>query len=203
MTVIPHAQRPNVQQVASTNPGVVIEGSNAYGRKGFRVTIPATTKVTIAVRMAGAEDPPSLMAWTEPGVERLTTAAGIDPNLVDPLELVAKLDALRNGQAQGGEVDLHVRGPAREFDGVVASGQEARRVRAIIGPDMAIVTPGVRLASDAPGDQARIATPAAAIADGADYLVVGRPITKAVNPEAATEAFLSAVTDALRSAAPR
>jgi orotidine-5'-phosphate decarboxylase len=88
-------------------------------------------------------------------------------------------------------------------DGVVVSGLEARRVRAIVGPEMAIVTPGVRLAGDAPGDQARIATPAAAIADGADYLVVGRPITGAVNPEAASEAFVSAVAEALRAAAPR
>ena len=88
-------------------------------------------------------------------------------------------------------------------DGVVASGREARRVRAIVGPGMAIVTPGVRLAGDAPGDQARIATPAAAIADGADYLVVGRPITEAANPEAATEAFVSAVAEAVRCAAPR
>jgi orotidine-5'-phosphate decarboxylase len=88
-------------------------------------------------------------------------------------------------------------------DGVVASGQEARRVRAIVGPEIAIVTPGVRLAGDAPGDQARITTPAAAIADGADYLVVGRPITEAVDPEAAAEAFISAVAEALRGAAPR
>ena len=88
-------------------------------------------------------------------------------------------------------------------DGVVVSGLEARRVRAIVGPEMAIVTPGVRLAGDAPGDQARIATPAAAIADGADYLVVGRPITEAANPEAATEAFVSAVAEAVRGAAPR
>jgi orotidine-5'-phosphate decarboxylase len=87
-------------------------------------------------------------------------------------------------------------------DGVVVPGQEARRVRAVVGPDMAIVTPGVRLAGDAPGDQARIATPAVAIADGADYLVVGRPITEAVNPEAAAEAFVSAVAEAMCARAP-
>jgi len=66
--IIPASQRPSIQQVASANPGVVIEASNAYGRKGYRVTIPASTKVTIAVRAAGAETPPSLLAWTEPAL---------------------------------------------------------------------------------------------------------------------------------------
>jgi orotidine-5'-phosphate decarboxylase len=84
-------------------------------------------------------------------------------------------------------------------DGVVVSGREARGVRAIVGPQMAIVTPGVRLAGDAPGDQSRVTTPAAAIAEGADYLVVGRPITAAADPEAATEAFVHAMTEALRN----
>ena len=62
-------------------------------------------------------------------------------------------------------------------EGVVASGQEAARVRAVVGPHMAIVTPGIRLPGEAAGDQARVATPEQAIAAGADYLVVGRPIT--------------------------
>jgi diguanylate cyclase (GGDEF)-like protein/PAS domain S-box-containing protein len=66
--IVPRSQRPTILQVASANPGVVIEGSNAYGRKGYRVTVPATAKVTVAVRMAGAESPPSLLAWTEPAL---------------------------------------------------------------------------------------------------------------------------------------
>jgi diguanylate cyclase (GGDEF)-like protein/PAS domain S-box-containing protein len=68
MTMIPNPRRPYIDQMASTNPGVVIEGSNAYGRKGFQVTVPPTTKVTIAVRVEGAEDPPSLLAWTGPAL---------------------------------------------------------------------------------------------------------------------------------------
>ena len=59
-------------------------------------------------------------------------------------------------------------------DGVVASGHEAARVRAIVGPHLAIVTPGIRLAGGEAGDQARVATPEQAIAAGADYIVVGR-----------------------------
>jgi orotidine-5'-phosphate decarboxylase len=84
-------------------------------------------------------------------------------------------------------------------DGVVASGREARRLRAIVGPDMAVVTPGIRLPNDDAGDQARITTPKAAIAAGADYLVVGRPITASADPRAAVEAFLAAMAEALPS----
>ncbi|HUO99450.1 MAG TPA: GGDEF domain-containing protein [Rhizomicrobium sp.] len=67
-SIIPRPLRPTIEQVASTNPGVVIESSNAYGRKGYRITIPATARVSVAVRVAGAEAPPSLLAWTEPAL---------------------------------------------------------------------------------------------------------------------------------------
>jgi orotidine-5'-phosphate decarboxylase len=80
-------------------------------------------------------------------------------------------------------------------EGVVSSGREARRVRAVVGPHMAIVTPGVRLAGGEPGDQARVTTPQAAMAEGADYLVVGRPITAAPDPAAAVQAFLRAMDE--------
>jgi orotidine-5'-phosphate decarboxylase len=82
-------------------------------------------------------------------------------------------------------------------DGVVASGLEAAQVREVVGPGIAIVTPGVRLASDAAGDQARVATPQTAIAAGADYIVVGRPIVQAPDPAAAAESFVQAIEEAL------
>jgi orotidine-5'-phosphate decarboxylase len=78
-------------------------------------------------------------------------------------------------------------------DGVVASGQEAGRVRAVVGPHMAIVTPGIRLPGDTAGDQARIATPEQAIAAGADYLVVGRPITAADDPARTADLFVRSI----------
>lgn len=82
-------------------------------------------------------------------------------------------------------------------DGVVASGLEAARVRDVVGPGIAIVTPGIRLAGGAGGDQRRVATPETAIAAGADYLVVGRPVTEASDPRQAVEAFVQSIEEAL------
>ena len=76
-------------------------------------------------------------------------------------------------------------------DGIVCSPQEAAEMRALLGPDALIVTPGVRPAGADVGDQKRIATPAKAIADGASKLVIGRPITAAADPVAAFEAIVS------------
>ncbi|RBP17238.1 orotidine-5'-phosphate decarboxylase [Roseiarcus fermentans] len=69
--------------------------------------------------------------------------------------------------------------------GLVASAAEAGPVREALGPDMILVTPGIRPAGGDVGDQKRVATPGRAIRDGADYLVVGRPIVQAADPRAA------------------
>ena len=75
-------------------------------------------------------------------------------------------------------------------DGVVVSPHEVALVREACGSDFLIVTPGIRPAGAALGDQARAATPAAALAAGADYVVVGRPITGAADPAAAADAIV-------------
>jgi orotidine-5'-phosphate decarboxylase len=74
---------------------------------------------------------------------------------------------------------------ARGLDGVVASPREIETVRDACGSDFVILTPGIRSASDAAGDQKRTLTPGEAIRAGADYIVVGRPITGADDPRAA------------------
>jgi orotidine-5'-phosphate decarboxylase len=79
-------------------------------------------------------------------------------------------------------------------DGVVASPQEVAPVREACGRDFLIVTPGIRPAGSARGDQARTATPAAAVAAGADYIVVGRPILEAPDPAAAADAIVRELT---------
>ena len=77
------------------------------------------------------------------------------------------------------------------MDGVVASPQEAKMIKAVCGEDFLIVTPGVRPYNAEVNDQSRIATPKMALLDGATHLVVGRPITKANNPKEAAEAILA------------
>ena len=68
------------------------------------------------------------------------------------------------------------------LDGVVCSAQEARYLRQHVNPDFKLVTPGIRMENDAKDDQKRITTPEAAIHNGADFLVIGRPITQAQDP---------------------
>jgi orotidine-5'-phosphate decarboxylase len=78
-------------------------------------------------------------------------------------------------------------------DGLVCSPEEAATVRPIAGAGMVLVTPGIRPAGAAAGDQKRIMTPAAAIAAGADYLVVGRPIVAASDPRAAADSIVAEI----------
>jgi orotidine-5'-phosphate decarboxylase len=82
------------------------------------------------------------------------------------------------------------------IDGVIASGQEAAAIRAKTGPNFLIVTPGIRLPGGDKGDQTRITTPEEALRDGANHLVVGRPINAAKDPKAAAEAFLARIAEA-------
>jgi len=82
-------------------------------------------------------------------------------------------------------------------DGLVCSPEEAASLRKIVGHQMVLVTPGIRPAGTASGDQKRIMTPARAIAAGADYLVVGRPILEASDPKAAAEAIQAEIKQAL------
>jgi orotidine-5'-phosphate decarboxylase len=81
-------------------------------------------------------------------------------------------------------------------DGLVCSPEEAASLREIVGHQMHLVTPGIRPAGSATDDQKRIMTPSQAIAAGADYLVVGRPITGAADPKAAAEAIVAEITQA-------
>lgn len=97
---------------------------------------------------------------------------------------------------QGNLPDLVAERATRAFeagaDGVIASPQEAAMIRALpTASDRLIVTPGVRPTGTSLGDQKRVATPAEAIAEGADHIVVGRPVWAAPNPVAATQAILA------------
>jgi orotidine-5'-phosphate decarboxylase len=101
---------------------------------------------------------------------------------------VAELAALRAQQAR----DLGV-------NGLVCSPEEVANLRRITGQGMALVTPGIRPVGSAAGDQKRFTTPAKAIAGGADYLVVGRPIVDAPDPKAAADAIVAEIEQASRT----
>lgn len=80
------------------------------------------------------------------------------------------------------------------LDGVVCSSQEVRRLRKILGDNFLLVTPGIRPASTDAGDQKRVMTPGAAIGEGSDYLVIGRPITRSPEPLQALDAIIEEIS---------
>ena len=91
-------------------------------------------------------------------------------------------------------VALRVRNAMEDgVEGIVCSAREVAKVRAIAGPRAILVTPGVRSAGAASGDQKRVATPAEAIANGANYLVIGRQVTRAKDPRAELQRILEEI----------
>lgn len=88
------------------------------------------------------------------------------------------------------------------LDGVVSSAREVSAIRRACGREFLILVPGVRPATAAANDQSRVATPAEAIRAGADYLVVGRPITAAANPRLSALAIIEEMKSAVRSRRP-
>ncbi len=120
----------------------------------------------------------------------VTLLTSLDPGDLEPVGLVPDLqEVVRRRALLGRQCGL---------PGLVCSAQEVRSIRALVGPAMTLVVPGIRPAGSAQGDQKRIATPADAIANGADYLVVGRPIRDARDPKEAARAVVSEIAAALR-----
>lgn len=125
--------------------------------------------------LAGVSNPPELLAVTvltsmdEPQLN----AIGVDRTPAHQVELLAKMG-----------IEAGIRG-------FVCSPLEVATLRKLTGPEGVLVIPGIRPATAAAGDQKRIATPAEALKQGANYLVVGRPITQAVEPARAAEVILN------------
>ena len=131
--------------------------------------------------------------------EESARIGGQAPLVIGVTVLTSLTDANLNDIGIGGLVEAQVRRLATltkkaGLDGVVASPLEISVVREACGGDFLIVTPGIRGARDARGDQARTMGAAEAIEAGASYLVVGRPITGAADPRAAAERFASEIT---------
>jgi len=123
------------------------------------------------------------------GVTVLTSMDDADVKEAGYARDAAGLVALRAEQAR-----------AAGIGGLVASPHEAEMIRTLVGPDMAIVTPGIRPAGSASGDQKRVMGPAAALAAGATHLVVARPIIDAPDPAAAAQAILAEMAGGTRLA---
>ncbi|HET9742730.1 MAG TPA: orotidine-5'-phosphate decarboxylase [Terriglobales bacterium] len=193
-----------LQLFTAEGPKIVSELVNS-GRKVFLDLklhdIPNT--VAGAVRSAGELGVSMLTIHAVGGKKMMQAAVEAASQSVNPPQVLAVtvLTSLSETELQ----DIGVRVPiANQVQnlatfaksagcrGVVASPQEAAALRASLGPQMAIVVPGIRPAGSDVGDQARIATPEAAIRAGASHLVIGRPITAAKNRNhAAAEIFAS------------
>jgi orotidine-5'-phosphate decarboxylase len=144
-------------------------------------TLGASEMILAARRAADSvKDPPKLL-----GVTLLTShdeASIRQVGIIGPLsERAVKLAKLAN---------------AGRLDGVVSSAREVRDIRRAVGPKMLIVVPGIRPADASSDDQARVATPGEAIRAGADYLVIGRPITAAKDPRKAVERISAEISAA-------
>jgi orotidine-5'-phosphate decarboxylase len=121
------------------------------------------------------------------GAKRCPALLGV--TILTSLDEAALRDIGISGPPASRAVALATLAKQAGLDGVVASAHEAQAIRRACGQKFLIVVPGVRPASASVGDQARVATPAQAIRNGANYLVVGRPITEAPNPRAAALAI--------------
>jgi orotidine-5'-phosphate decarboxylase len=155
--------------------------------------------VEAAVRGFTQFDIDFLTVHGDPHVVRAAKAGAAGSNMkilaVTILTSLDRADLDASLIRDGAIPDLVVERAGRAFDagadGVIASPQEAAAIRALPESNgRLIVTPGVRPEGAAPGDQKRVATPALALRDGADHIVVGRPIWQAQNPRAAAQAIL-------------
>ncbi len=157
----------------------------------------------LTVHAAGGES--MLRAAAEAAVE--SSGSGGSKDSTDRLRLLAitvltslddvALSAVIGPGASVEETVGRLAGLAREsgIDGAVSSVNECRAIKLACGDEVLVVTPGIRLAGQGTQDQLRVATPATALAAGADYLVVGRTITRAEDPAAALERVRAALLD--------
>lgn len=154
-----------------------------------------------SVRAASVEGPPTGHSYRNGRTGRGGARRDDEPVLAAVTVLTSISPSELAGLGQGNRTDEQVLRLARlaagaGANGIVCSPHEVFSLRQAMGPDMVLVTPGVRPSGSPAGDQKRIMTPGEAASFGADYVVVGRPITDARDPETATAAILQELSDA-------
>jgi len=131
----------------------------------------------------------AMMRAARDGAARGAAEAGVDPPLVVAVTVLSS----HAGEELASPASLAWEAKEAGLDGVVVSGEDVRDVRDVCGEGFCLVVPGIRPAGGNGHDQVRVLTPEAAIERGADYLVIGRPITDAADPLAATRAIRTAI----------
>lgn len=163
-------------------PATVSRACAQVAGSGARfLTVHAFPQTMTAAKLAAAGSPLRIL-----GVTVLTSCD--DRDLADAGYAYGVRDLVARRAVQACEAGI---------DGLILSAEEASVIRASVGNKMILVTPGIRQEGSTAADQKRTTTPAAAIAAGADYLVVGRPVTQAKNPREAAAAIVAEIAGAL------
>ena len=170
--------------------GLSVPVNNALDGQGAKTGKFAPLLMLTVHTQGGAE----MMRAAADAAKRQAAALGVSRPLIVGVTVLTS-------DAGGGNVTALVLERAKlaqasGLDGVVASAQEAAMLRREIGKDFVIVTPGIRPANAEVGDQKRVETPAGAIRNGASFLVVGRPIVKAVDPRQAALDIIAEIVSA-------
>ena len=189
-------------------------------RRGFRVfldlkfhDIPntvaqacaAATRLGVWMLNVHASGGPAMLAAARDAVARTASEGGMPRPLLIAVTVLTSLSASDlasigvDATPEQQVLRLARLAQSQGLDGVVCSAQEAHALRRAIGPGFKLVTPGIRPAGAAVQDQARVMTPRDALAAGADYLVVGRPITAAPDPVAALDAINASINFEVRA----
>lgn len=153
------------------------------------------------VHASGGKD---MLKAAAAATEKKASELGVKPPTILAVTVLTSISqaTLTDELHVSGKLDEHVLRLARMsfasgVKGIVASPEEAARLRQELGPDLVLVSPGVRPAWSDPDDQSRFTSPYEAIKNGSDYLVVGRPIIKANNRREAAQKILAEIEEAL------
>lgn len=146
-------------------------------------------KLGVAMVTVHALGGPAMVAAAVRGVRRGAQESHVDPPKVVALTVLSS----QSGEELASPASLAFEAKDAGADGVVVSGADVHTVRDVCGPEFTLVVPGIRPGGTNGDDQVRVLTPAEAVEAGADYLVIGRPITDAADPAAAARSILSSI----------